>query len=234
MTRRFARLQGSACRPKGEEVMLERFTWFRQSALRFAGDGFTVYIDPWGTTGEDPPADVILITHAHADHFQPQEIERLSGAGTKLVAPHDVARELSGDVSVVAPGDSIEVSGISVQAVPAYNVHPDRLNNHPKTNRWVGYILELEGKAYYHAGDTDHTPELDEVKTDVAFLPIGGTYTMDPAEAAGLARSISPQIAVPMHYGFVVGSPKDAETFRLEAAPVTVEVLTPVNPFERD
>ena len=191
--------------------MLERFTWFRQSALRFAGEGFTVYIDPWGTTGEDPPADVIFITHAH-----------------------DVARELSGEVSAVAPGDSIEVSGIRVQAVPAYNVHPDRLDKHPKANRWVGYILELDGKAYYHAGDTDHVPELDEVRTDVAFLPIGGTFTMEPAEAAGLAKSISPQIAVPMHYGFVVGSPKDAETFRQEAEPVTVEVLTPVNPFERD
>jgi L-ascorbate metabolism protein UlaG (beta-lactamase superfamily) len=214
--------------------MLERFTWFRQSALRFAGEGFTVYIDPWGTTGEDPPADVILITHAHSDHFQPREIERLSRAGTQLVAPHDVARELSGEVSAVAPGDSIEVSGIRVQAVPAYNVHPDRLDKHPKANRWVGYILELAGKAYYHAGDTDHVPELDAVRTDVAFLPIGGTFTMEPAEAAGLAKAISPQIAVPMHYGFVVGSPKDAETFRHEADPVTVEVLTPVNPFERD
>jgi L-ascorbate metabolism protein UlaG (beta-lactamase superfamily) len=214
--------------------MLERFTWFRQSAIRFAGDGFTVYIDPWGTSREDPPADVILITHAHSDHFQPREIERLSGAATKTVAPHDVARELSGDVSAVAPGDAIEVSGIRVQTVPAYNVHPDRLDMHPKANRWVGYILELDGKSYYHAGDTDHVPELDEVRTDVAFLPIGGTYTMEPAEAAGLAKSISPQIAVPMHYGFVVGSPKDAETFRLEAEPVTVEVLTPVNPFERD
>jgi L-ascorbate metabolism protein UlaG (beta-lactamase superfamily) len=214
--------------------VLERFTWFRQSALRFAGEGFIVYIDPWGTIGEDQPADVILITHAHSDHFQPREIERLSGARTKLVAPHDVARELSGEVSAVAPGDSIEVSGMRVQAVPAYNVHPDRLDKHPKANRWVGYILELHGTAYYHAGDTDHVPELDAVRTDVAFLPIGGTFTMDPAEAAGLAKSISPQIAVPMHYGFVVGSPKDAETFRQEAEPVTVEVLTPVNPFERD
>jgi L-ascorbate metabolism protein UlaG (beta-lactamase superfamily) len=213
--------------------MLERFTWFRQSAMRFAGDGLTVYIDPWGTTAEDLPADVILVTHAHSDHFQPEEIERLKGAGTQIVAPHDVARELSGDVTPVAPGDSIEVSGIRVQAVPAYNVHPDRLDNHPKANRWVGYILELDGNAYYHAGDTDHAPELDGVRTDVAFLPIGGTYTMEPAEAAGLAKSISPQIAVPMHYGFIVGSPKDAETFRLEAKPVTVEVLTPVNPFER-
>jgi len=113
-------------------------------------------------------------------------------------------------------------------------VHPDRLENHPKANRWVGYILELQGTTYYHAGDTDHAPELDDVSADVAFLPIGGTYTMEAPEAAGLAKSISPQIAVPMHYGFVVGSPKDAETFRREAQPVKVEVLAPENPFERD
>ena len=212
--------------------MLERFTWFRQSAYLWRGD-VNVYIDPWGLTLTDP-ADVIFITHAHQDHFSPEDIQKVQKRDTVIYAPHDVARELSGDVSAVAPGDSIEVSGISVQAVPAYNVHPDRLDKHPKANRWVGYILELEGKTYYHAGDTDHAPELDDVRTDVAFLPIGGTYTMDPGEAAGLARSISPQIAVPMHYGFVVGSPKDAETFRREAEPVTVEVMRPVNPFERD
>jgi L-ascorbate metabolism protein UlaG (beta-lactamase superfamily) len=213
--------------------MLELFTWFRQSAMRFAGEGLTVYIDPWGTAAERE-ADVIFITHAHADHFQPQEIERLSKDGTEIVAPSDVAKELSGEVTPVAPGDSIEVSGIKVQAVPAYNVHPDRLEYHPKANRWVGYILELQGTTYYHAGDTDHAPELDDVSADVAFLPIGGTYTMEPGEAAGLAKSIAPRLAVPMHYGFVVGSPKDAETFRREAQPVKVEVLTPENRFERD
>ena len=213
--------------------MLQRFTWFRQSALRFAGDGLTVYIDPWGTTAERE-ADVIFITHAHSDHLQPDEIERWRTNGTKIVAPRDVAKELSGDVTPVAPGESHEVGGVKFTTVPAYNVHPERLPNHPKANRWVGYVLELAGVSYYHAGDTDHAPELDEVHTDVAFLPIGGTYTMEPDEAAGLARSISPQIAVPMHYGFVVGSPKDAEAFRREAQPVKVEVLTPVNPFERD
>lgn len=213
--------------------MLERFTWFRQSAMRFSGEGLTVYIDPWGTSAERE-ADVIFITHAHFDHLQPDEIERLSTEGTKLVAPSDVAKELSGEVTPMAPGDSIEVSGIKVQAVPAYNVHPDRLENHPKANRWVGYILELQGTTYYHAGDTDHAPELDDVRTDVAFLPIGGTYTMEAPEAAGLAKSIAPRVAVPMHYGFVVGSPKDAETFRREAQPVRVEVLTPENPFERE
>ena len=214
--------------------MLEPITWFRQAALRWRDAQRTVYIDPWGTPTDAPPADIILITHAHQDHFQPEEIERLATASTKLVAPHDVARELSGDVTPVAPGESHEVGGLRFATVPAYNIVPHRLRSHPKENRWVGYILELGGGTYYHAGDTDHVPELDTVTADVAFLPIGdGPYTMGPDEAAELAKVIQPTIAVPMHYGFVVGSPKDADTFRAEADPVKVEVLTPENPFER-
>jgi L-ascorbate metabolism protein UlaG (beta-lactamase superfamily) len=213
--------------------MLDRFTWIRQAALRWAGEGRTVYIDPWGVGDDDPPADLILITHAHGDHFAPDDIERIRGGATKLVAPHDVAAELSGDVTPVAPGESHEIAGVRFTTVPAYNVEEERLDMHPKENRWVGYVLDLGGSTYYHAGDTDHAPELDELRADVAFLPIGGTYTMDPVQAGGLARSIAPQLAVPMHYGFVVGSPSDAERFRKEADPVKVEVLTPTNPFER-
>ena len=212
--------------------MLERFTWFKQSAYRWSCEGIAVYIDPWSVTG-DVPADVIFITHAHFDHFQPEVIARISKATTKVVAPHDVANELSGDVIAVSPGDLVEVAGVKAQAVPAYNVAQERLQMHPKANGWVGYVLGLGGTTCYHAGDTDHVPELSQVSADLAFLPIGGTYTMDASEAAGLARSISPQVAVPMHYGFVVGSPSEAERFRREAAPVVVETLTPENPFER-
>jgi L-ascorbate metabolism protein UlaG (beta-lactamase superfamily) len=213
--------------------VLEAVTWFRQSALRWASDGLTVYIDPWGVREDDPPGDLILITHAHFDHFQPDEIAKVSSASTKLVAPHDVANELGGDVTPVAPGESHEVAGVRFTTVPAYNTAEERLENHPKAKRWVGYVLELGGSTYYHAGDTDHASELDTVSADVAFLPIGGTYTMEATEAAGMARSIAPQVAVPMHYGFVVGSPSDAERFREEAAPVRVEILKPVQPFEQ-
>jgi L-ascorbate metabolism protein UlaG (beta-lactamase superfamily) len=213
--------------------MLERFTWFKQAAYLWRGDGLNVYIDPWGLTVSDP-ADVVFITHAHSDHFNPEDLDRVSHQGTRFVAPADVARELSGDVTPVAPGDSIEVAGVGVQAVPAYNIAEERLDMHPKSNRWVGYILTLGDHTYYHAGDTDHAPELSDVRAEVAFLPIGGTYTMEATEAAGLARAIGPRLAVPMHYGFVVGSPRDAELFAREAAPVAVETMTPENPFERD
>ncbi|HEY7280844.1 MAG TPA: MBL fold metallo-hydrolase [Actinomycetota bacterium] len=213
--------------------MLDLFTWYRQSAYLWKGDGINVYIDPWGVTG-DPPADVVFITHAHGDHYDPESLGKVVREGsTKLVAPHDIAAELSGDVTPVAPGDSGEVGGIRFQAVPAYNVVEERLEMHPRSNNWVGYILDLGEFSYYHAGDTDHVPELDSVKADVSFVPIGGTYTMEVPEAAELVKAQAPKLAVPMHYGFVVGTPADAERFKREASPVEVQTLEPTNPFEK-
>jgi L-ascorbate metabolism protein UlaG (beta-lactamase superfamily) len=213
--------------------MLQRFTWFRQSAYLWRGDGFNVYIDPWGVTIPDP-ADVIFITHAHADHFSPEDIQKIQKSDTQIYAPSDVANELSGHVTPVKPGDSFTVGAIAGQAVPAYNIVEHRLQAHPKANNWVGYLLTLSDSTYYHAGDTDHAPELSAIRADVAFLPIGGDpYVMDPLEAAGLAKAINPQVAVPMHYGFVIGSPSDGDRFVKECDPIKVELLTPTNPFER-
>jgi L-ascorbate metabolism protein UlaG (beta-lactamase superfamily) len=213
--------------------VLERLTWFRQSSIRYAAEDLTLYIDPWGTAAGDPPADLILITHAHFDHLQPREIERLSTPGTKVVAPHDVARELSGDVTAVAPGESHEVAGVRFETVPAYNIAEERLDMHPKANGWVGYVLELDGHRYYHGGDTDALPELETLRTDVAMVPIGGTYTMDYREGAGLVKAMQPKVAVPIHFGFVVCSPSHGALFQREAAPVTVQILEPTNPFEQ-
>ena len=213
--------------------MLDRFTWYQQSSYLWHGETKDVYIDPWGLTGELPEADVIFITHAHEDHFSLEDIDKVHRAETIVVAPRDIAEGLAGHVQAVAPGDSLEVCGIKVQCVPAYNVVEERLQAHPKENGWVGYVLDMGEATYYHAGDTDHLPELEEVRTDVAFLPIGGTYAMDVGEAAGLAKAISPQLAVPMHYGFFpgVGEEADGERFREAADPVKVEVLKPLNPF---
>ncbi|MFM7718156.1 MAG: MBL fold metallo-hydrolase [Actinomycetota bacterium] len=210
--------------------MLERFTWFLQAAFRWRNGDQVVYVDPW-QVDDRVPADLVFVTHAHFDHFRPQEIAAIRGPHTLVVAPRDVAAELPGPVRAVAPGDAFEVDGVSVEVVPAYNVAPDRLRHHPKGNGWVGYVLASGGTSWYHAGDTDRLPVLDGVRADAAFVPIGGTYTMDAREAAGLVRAIAPTVAVPMHYGFVVGSPGDAEVFRREASPVPVQVLEPVVPF---
>jgi L-ascorbate metabolism protein UlaG (beta-lactamase superfamily) len=214
--------------------MLERFAWIKQSGFRWSGDGMTVYIDPWDIPGEPEPADVVFVTHAHDDHYSSDDLARISKDGTVFVAPRDVAAELSGDVTAVSPGDTIDAAGVKGQAVPAYNIRPERLEMHPKEKNWVGYVLDLGGTTYYHAGDTDHLTELEEISTAVAFVPIGGTFCCGVDEAAGLVRAISPEVAVPMHFGFIegVGTARDGERFRAEAAPVRVEVLTPLVPFE--
>ena len=212
---------------------LAAFTWYRQSALRWKGDARVVYIDPWGLDGDLPEADLILITHAHQDHFQPDEIKKVQGRKTTIVAPADVARELSGTVKSVKPGERIDAAGIKLETVPAYNIVEGRQQNHPKQNNWVGYLLQLGGRTYYHAGDTDNLPELQRLKTNVAFVPVGGTYTMDVGEAASLVKAMRPEIAVPMHFGFFpgVGVAGDGERFKSAAAPINVVVLRPTNEF---
>lgn len=212
--------------------LIEGFTWYKQSAFRWRGER-TVYIDPWGLSGDLSEADLVLVTHIHQDHFSPDDVKKVTGAKTTLVAPKDVAAILTGNVRAVAPGDRVEVAGIKVEAVPAYNIVESRLQAHPRTNGWVGYVIELPGRTIYHAGDTDDVAELRALKADVAFVPIGGRFTMDVKEAAGLVKAMRPKLAVPMHYGFFPGAGKgsDGEAFSAEASPVEVHVLTPLTPF---
>jgi L-ascorbate metabolism protein UlaG (beta-lactamase superfamily) len=234
----------SATTPTGQ--LMNGFTWYQQSAFRFKGDK-TFYIDPVGLAGDLTPADVIFLTHIHGDHFSPDDIKKISTPQTIQVAPKDVAEKLSGNVKTVAPGDKIEVAGIKVQAVPAYNSVQARLQAHPKANNWVGYIFDLPGRTIYHAGDTDNNPELQSIKTDSALVPIsGGPFVMDPNEAAALVKAMKPRLAVPIHYGFlkfpagalgpgapevIVGKVGDGETFKT-AAGIEVQILNPVNPFK--
>jgi L-ascorbate metabolism protein UlaG (beta-lactamase superfamily) len=213
--------------------MLDAFTWYKQAAVRWQG-GITIHVDPWGVPEGEPKADLVLITHAHFDHYSQEDVDRVVKQGTVIVAPHDVATECltSGDVRAVKPGESIEAAGIQVHAVPAYNHLPGRTDFHPRDNNWVGYVLDLGGTRTYFAGDTDHIPEMGDVKTDLAFIPVGGTYTMDVAEAAGAVKEIAPKTAVPYHFGFVVGTRSDGDEFVRAIAPIEGKVLTPVNPFE--
>ncbi len=193
-------------------VGVENVHWYGQAAFRIADAGKQIYIDPWKLPSGLPKADYIFITHGHGDHFSPDDIAAIQKKETVFVVPEDVARELRGSVKAVVPGQTLQVDSLNVVVVPAYNLTK---KFHPKANKWVGYVITLSnGEKIYHAGDTDFIPEMKSIKVDIALLPCGGTYTMDAKEAAEAANVIQPKVLVPMHYGDVVGSDKDAETVK--------------------
>ena len=196
---------------KETTMSTDNIHWYGQSAFRIEDNSKQIYIDPWKMAKGLPKADVIFVTHTHFDHYSQGDIDKLSQQGTQIVAPAEVAIKNGKRARSVAPGDKFEINGIKVEAIPAYNVDK---SFHPRSNRWVGYVIELgDGTRVYHAGDTDRIPEMDAIKADIIMLPIGGTYTMTAAEAAEAANVINPKLAIPMHFGSVVGSDKDAQEF---------------------
>jgi L-ascorbate metabolism protein UlaG (beta-lactamase superfamily) len=213
-------------------MLVETVAWLGHSGFRIEVGRHNVYIDPYRITGTEPKADVILITHGHYDHFSPQDLERLSGPDTHVIAPAAVAERLDGDVTSIRPGEVIEtgVPGVDVRGVPAYNTSKrdgEGRPFHPREAGCVGYELNVRGERLYHAGDTDVIPEMDwVVGADVALLPVSGIYVMTPLEAAEAARRIQPAVAVPMHWGEHIGTRDDAKAFA-DAAPVTVRIMKP-------
>ena len=175
-------------------------------------DGKVIYIDPFKIEKEKHDADIILITHDHYDHYSPEDIERIEKKETIIVAPKTIkALSKKKNVFLVEPNNKYEIQGINIETIIAYNLNKQF---HPKENGWVGYIVEVGDTRYYIAGDTDITPENKQVKCDVALLPVGGTYTMDYKEAAELANIIKPKVAIPTHYGNIVGEKEDGERFK--------------------
>jgi L-ascorbate metabolism protein UlaG (beta-lactamase superfamily) len=196
--------------------MTENIKVFKQNSIRIESADAVVYIDPFEMTEAPHDASFIFITHDHYDHFSPESIEKVANRDTVLIVPEKMqkkASEVAGLVSrieTVKPGISAEVDGLKFETVPAYNIMKPF---HPKSAEWVGYILQIDGKRIYIAGDTDVTKEAKAVRCDVALVPVGGTYTMDAKKAAEFVNEIRPAVAIPVHYGEVVGSPKDGEVF---------------------
>ncbi len=179
-----------------------------------------IYFDPFQIKG-GPKADIIFITHPHYDHCSPEDIKKIVKEDTVIVTEKDSAKMLSGKIEVMKVGEEKTVSGIKVKAVPAYNISK---TFHPKDKGWLGFVVEVEGVKVYHAGDTDFIPEMKDIKTDIALLPVSGTYVMTAEEAVEAALTINPQIAIPMHYGSIVGSEKDAQKFA-QALKGKIEVI---------
>lgn len=195
--------------------MLENIEVLCHSSIKF-NKGLIIYFDPFKINENYNDADIIFITHSHYDHYSEEDISKVIKDNTTIVVPKDLedmvlqfgfAKE---HIIVVSPNEEYSVLRINFKTIPAYNTNK---NFHPKSNEWVGYIVNLDQTTYYIAGDTDITEENRQVKCDVAFVPIGGTYTMTYSEAAELINEIKPQIAVPIHYGLIVGNKEYANNF---------------------
>lgn len=208
--------------------MTEHIEVLTHSSIRIRGGIGTIYVDPFQMKEEPHDADYILITHDHYDHFSVEDIEKAAGGDTILVIPEKMkekAEQTAGFIKkiyTVQPGNEYDIDGLKLETIPAYNqLKPF----HAKSAGWVGYILCLDDRRIYIAGDTDATKETKQVKCDIALVPVGGTYTMDAKKAAELINDIRPIIAIPTHYGSIVGRKEDADIFAENVKePVKVEI----------
>jgi len=209
--------------------MLEKIHWLGHDSFRIDGS-VTVYIDPWKLPAGAAPAGLILVTHDHFDHFSQPDIEAVAGPGAVVVGPPSVTSRVRDLATLtLTPGEAATVGDVTVAAVAAYNVDKYRAPGepyHPPEAGGIGFVVTLDGVRYYHAGDTDVVPEMGDVHCDVALLPVGGTFTMSADEAAAACDLIDAVVAVPMHYGDIVGGIADAERFR-EKCRIPVTILSP-------
>ena len=181
-----------------------------------AANGKIIYLDPFKVSQEYNDANIVCITHQHYDHCSKEDIKKLINPETIIICPPDCQNKLSGltfkDMKLVKPGMKFSIEGIQIKTVPAYNTNKQF---HLKEQEWVGYIINTDGKWIYHCGDSDFIPEMRQLKNiDIALLAVSGTYVMTAEEAANAANVFKPKVAVPMHYGAIIGTKEDAERFK--------------------
>lgn len=208
--------------------MTENIEVFTQSSIKITDGENHIYIDPLGIKEEFCDADYILITHDHYDHFSPEDIKKVAFENTVLIVPEKMKAKALKEINfinkieIISPNQNKKINNLYIETIPAYNIIKPF---HLKIFGWVGYILEIGGKRIYIAGDTDKTKEAEAVHCDIAMVPIGGTYTMNAKKAAELINIIQPEVAIPTHYGSIVGNKNDGELFKKNVkAPVKVEL----------
>lgn len=188
------------------------------SSIRIEGEK-TLYFDPFRIEEKPLDADIIFITHDHYDHWDLSSVLNICKEGTRIIAPKSsesaiLEKRIRGVTYIfLNPNEALNVDDIKIRTIPAYNLSKPF---HSKANSWLGYIVTMDGVSYYVAGDTDCTEELLKVKADVAFLPVGGKYTMDYKEAATAISQMDVKRAIPTHYGSIVGSLDEGKKFREE------------------
>jgi L-ascorbate metabolism protein UlaG (beta-lactamase superfamily) len=191
--------------------------WLGHSSVKIKTKDKIIYIDPYNILNEKEKADYILITHNHHDHCSLADISRLVKQETIAIISADCQSTINKlnmpiHTRILEPKNSVSLEGLRVLAIPAYNTNKP---NHPKDEYWNGYVLDVEGVKIYHSGDTDLIPEMNSLsgKIDIALLCVGGKFTMNSDEASEAAFVIKPKIAIPIHYGSVIGTDRDALNF---------------------
>ncbi len=208
------------------------FHWLGHDGFKIIAGGKTIYIDPYQlskTQHSKNDADIVFISHNHFDHLSMDDLKHVIGKKTSIVAAKECVEQLkaadAAEVKGVAPGDMLTVQGLPVEAVAAYNTNK---KFHPKADGKVGFVFTAGNIRIYHTGDTDDIPEMTAVKPDIALVPVSGTYVMTAEEAArAVNEKIKPKkLAIPMHYGSIVGSEQDATRFKQLVNVCPVQILS--------
>ena len=194
--------------------MQEKITINTQSSIRIESEK-VIYFDPFKIEKETHDADFVFITHDHYDHFELDSLKKVMNDNTLVIIPDSMFLKVvpymnQKQVRGVVPNEDYVINGLSFSTIPSYNLNK---NFHPRSSNFVGYLLDIEDQKVLVTGDTDKTPELLNVKCDIAFVPIGGTYTMDYKEAAEAINHIKPTLVIPTHFGSIVGNKTDANKF---------------------
>lgn len=197
------------------DAAADKITWFGQSALKIECEGKTVYIDPFQLKSSGK-ADVVLISHSHSDHLSLDDISKVADESTVFLAPENcerlIAARFKNKIIVAQPGKTYTAQGLSIEAVPAYNILKTKF--HPITKKWLGFIISGKDARIYYTGDTERIPEMKKIKADIVLMPLGQVYTMTSIDdAVAAVKDINPKIAIPIHYGLYEGKEEDAQEF---------------------
>lgn len=210
-----------------------KITWLGHDGFKIEDGKETLVIDPFKLK-HNVLADYVLITHEHFDHCSGDDMKKVVQPKTTTVVAtsackDEVSKASPKEIKIVKPGDRTKLGGFDIRAVPAYNTNKFAEPGkpfHPKQDGKVGYIITTKsGVSIYHTGDSDVITEMDNLTPDIALLPVSGTYVMTAEEAINAANRIKPKVAIPMHYGAIVGSEKDAQKFK-NGVKCEVHILT--------